>query len=384
MYAYKFLSEFYLIMPVLIPYYKAGGLGDTQVFMVQAIYTAAVLLLEIPSGYAADVWGRKTTLILGAIGLFLGLTVYAMSTGFFGFAVAELLLALGSSMRSGSDVAMIYDSLRQAGTIDRYSQVQGRMELATRLGTGLASICGGLLALLFLRLPFYVNMVNGLVMTAIAFTLVEPRRERCPRGHAWRSIFQVIGHCLRDPLLRRLMGYWAALMSSGIIGIWAYFLHFRHHPWGTGFFGLLFALFQVSGGIGSHASHRLEKWLGRPVVLLLPLLLGPSFMLIGGTGSSWLVPVICLNGFLWNVAGPVVFTMVNARTDSRVRATTISTVNMAACLVYVIGGPVFGRISDAFSLSRAFLVLGVAVLSVCGPLAFRILRTRDDSGLAAE
>jgi len=57
---------------------------------------------------------------------------------------------------------------------------------------------------------------------------------------------------------------------------------------------------------------------------------------------------------------------------------------MAACLVYVIGGPVFGRISDAFSLSRAFLVLGVAVLSVCGPLAFRILRTRDDSGLAAE
>ena len=66
LYAYKFISEFYLIVPVLIPYYMAHGLSSTQVFTIQAAYALAVLLLEVPSGYLADVAGRKTTLILGA------------------------------------------------------------------------------------------------------------------------------------------------------------------------------------------------------------------------------------------------------------------------------------------------------------------------------
>lgn len=380
MYIYKFLSEFYLIMPVLIPYYRAGGLADTQVFLVQAIYTAAILLLEIPSGYFADVWGRRTALVLGALFLALGLGVYSLSAGFWGFACAEILLAVGNSMRSGTDVAMIYDSLRQIRQTERYAQIQGRMEFATRIGTGLASICGGLLALVFLRLPFYVNIIDGLIMTAIALTLVEPERERPAAGNPWRNILRVVGYCLREPLIRKLMVYWAVLMSSGIIGIWAYFLHFRHHPWGPGFFGVLFALFQICAGIGSHLSHRLEKRLGRPAMLLLPLLIGPAFALIGGVYSLWLVPVICLNGFLWNIAGPTVFTAVNARADSSVRATTISTINMCACLVYVLGGPLFGRLSDAVSLSRAFVVLGLLVVLIGGGAAVLVLRSRWEAG----
>ena len=37
-YLYRFLGEFYLIVPVLIPYYKASGLNSTQIFIIQAGY----------------------------------------------------------------------------------------------------------------------------------------------------------------------------------------------------------------------------------------------------------------------------------------------------------------------------------------------------------
>ncbi len=57
-YAYRFLSDFWLIAPIMVPYYEANGLSATQVFVTQAIYGASLLVLEIPSGYLADVIGR--------------------------------------------------------------------------------------------------------------------------------------------------------------------------------------------------------------------------------------------------------------------------------------------------------------------------------------
>ncbi len=78
LYAYKFISEFYLVVPILIPYYVSHGLSSTQVFTIQAAYALAVLLLEVPSGYLADVIGRRATLILGTCFL-VGMTLVLVS-----------------------------------------------------------------------------------------------------------------------------------------------------------------------------------------------------------------------------------------------------------------------------------------------------------------
>jgi len=63
-YSYKFISEFYLIVPILIPYYKSNLLNSAQIFTIQAAYALSILLMEVPSGYLADVIGRKKTLFL--------------------------------------------------------------------------------------------------------------------------------------------------------------------------------------------------------------------------------------------------------------------------------------------------------------------------------
>ena len=62
---------------MLILFYTANGLNSTQIFTIQAAFHLAVLLLEVPSGYLADVVGRKRTLVLGAFFFPLGLAVYA-------------------------------------------------------------------------------------------------------------------------------------------------------------------------------------------------------------------------------------------------------------------------------------------------------------------
>ena len=50
-----------MILPlaVIVPYFQSLGLSMQEVFEVQAVMSAGVLILELPSGYVADLLGRK-------------------------------------------------------------------------------------------------------------------------------------------------------------------------------------------------------------------------------------------------------------------------------------------------------------------------------------
>ena len=91
-------------------------------------------------------------------------------------------------MRSGCDSALIFDSLRELGRRGEYKRFEGKCVLFSRLGTALSSVGGGLLAMVFLRLPFLVNVGNALFMPPLALALAEPAREkRLSKIRCWIS-----------------------------------------------------------------------------------------------------------------------------------------------------------------------------------------------------
>ncbi len=51
-----------LIVPVLVPFFQPKGLDLAEIFYLQAVYAAVIVLLEAPSGYFADVMGRRLAL----------------------------------------------------------------------------------------------------------------------------------------------------------------------------------------------------------------------------------------------------------------------------------------------------------------------------------
>lgn len=143
-YVYKLLSDFYLIVPIIIPFYKSNRLSTTEIFIVQSAYCLGVLLLEIPSGYFSDVMGRKKTLVLGVFFLPIGLGIYAISTHFFGFILAELILSIANSMRSGTDSALIYDTLLQLKEESLYEKFVGKADFFARIGSSIFQLWAGL------------------------------------------------------------------------------------------------------------------------------------------------------------------------------------------------------------------------------------------------
>jgi len=367
-YAYKFISEFYFIVPILIPYYKSNNLSSTQIFTIQAAYALSILILEIPSGYLADVIGRKKTLILGAVFLPVGLAIYVFTGTFLTFVLAEFIIAVGNSMRSGCDSAFIYDTAVQLKSESEYKKYEGKSAFYTRIGTALSSILGGLAALLSLNLPFYINIGTSLIMLPLALSLIEPKRETLKSMNPFKDIMRIFGFSFANSRLRLLMLFSALIMSTGVIGIWSYFLFYESLGIGVGYFGILFAVFQLASALGSRKAHSLEKIFGLKNSLLLVMLIGGVFLLLGKIQSPLMIVLILLNAFLWGFSYPLFLDEMNRIIRSETRATVLSVANMTVSLSYVILAPLFGKLVDRHSLSKAYIIMGVYFL-VYGSIA---------------
>jgi len=372
--ALKFLGDFLPIAPVLILFYATNGLNPTQIFTIQAAFHLAVLLLEVPSGYLADVVGRKKTLVFGAIFFPLGMAAYAVGSSFAAFICAEAVLAVSVSMRSGCDSAMLFDSLRLLKREGEYKRFEGRCALFARTGTAVSSVAGGLLATVFLRLPFLVNVASALFMPALAISLVEPEREPRRSKNPMLDILRICRHCLREPHIRPVVLSCGLLMASNLTALWAYFLLYRELGIGVGWFGVLFAVFQLAGALGGSRAHAFSERFGAKAALYLALL-GPVFyIMLGLIPSLWLLPLIPANALLWNLAYPVLLERLNLAVASDVRATVLSLAGMAGSVTFIIVSPLFGRLADAVSLSAAFIALGAFFLVAGAFLLAAMLR----------
>ena len=59
LYVIKGLKWFMIVMPIVVLFFQENGLNLKEVMILQGTYSFMVAAMEIPSGYLADVFGRK-------------------------------------------------------------------------------------------------------------------------------------------------------------------------------------------------------------------------------------------------------------------------------------------------------------------------------------
>lgn len=354
---HRFFHDFLLIAPILIPFYQINHLGTFAFYLSQSTYALMVLIMEVPSGYLADVIGRRNTLIIGALLFPLGLLLYSMSSTLPWFLAAELVMAVANSMRSGSDSALLFDSLSALSQENRYLDLEGRGQQYARMGTGIASISGGLLAGLWLRLPFWINLLFSLVLIPLTLAMTEPPRRKADGHNPLRQIFRIAAQTMRNPDIRPFILYIAIIGCVSIISLWAYFLYYQRVGIPTAWFGILFAGFQFSAALGARLSSRMVKRIKPINLIICSLAISPIMVLVALIESPLLILLILIHPLLWNMSLPLLFEQINIRTNASIRATVLSLANMGVSLGYVLIGPVFGHFSDRISIVFCFLIL---------------------------
>lgn len=352
---------FMLVMPIVVLFYKANGLSVSQVFILQSVYSLSIILLEIPSGYFADVLGRKNTIAIGAVLGFIGFAIYSLSYGFWGFFAAEVVLGFGQSMISGADSALLYDSLVDAKQQERYIKHEGRMTSAGNFAEASAGILGGLLAAVSIRYPYYGQTLVALAAVPAAITLIEPKTEHNRLELGWKQIVDVV----RFALIKDLRLRWNILLSS-VVGASTLTMAWFVQPWliraetPVEIYGAIWTALNLLVGIAAMFAYRVELQLGRiKTIILLILFLSMGFVASGLIRYYWAMPFIVLFYLARGVATPILKDSINRIAPAPMRATILSVRNFIIRIIFSIWGPFFGWLTDRWSLTLALTSAGV-------------------------
>ncbi len=347
-------------MPVVVLFYQDNGMGMQDIFTLKAIYSVAIVAMEVPSGWMADVWGRKKTLLAGSILGATGFLVYSFSFGFWAFVIAEIVLGIGHACVSGADSAMLYDSLKAAGKTGEYTKNEGRITSAGNFAEAFAGVIGGLLAAISLRTPFYFQFVVAALAIPAAFTLVEPRIHTVEHIHSLKKIVRNIGRTLTHNHNLRISILISAITGTATLTFaWLVQPYFLEIGLPVEWYGIFWTALNLTAGLSSVFAHRIEIFFGHKYSLnAIILLIALGYFLSGIAISFWGIAFLFLFYLIRGIASPILKNYINQYAVSELRATILSVRDFLIRIVFAVIGPLLGWITDNINLGSAFLLAG--------------------------
>jgi len=363
MYLLKGVLWFMVAMPIIILFFQEHGLSLTQIMTLQAIYSFSVALFEIPSGYIADLFGRKQTIALSTVFSFAGYLVFSFYGGFYAFAIAQILVGVGGSLMSGSDSALLYDTLLETGDKKAYTQIEGRNYAIGNFSEATAGILGGFLAVSSIYLPIYVQTGILFLSIPIALSLVEPKMHKEEKmDRSLSAIFGVVKFAMIENIkLRWLIIYSSAMGVATLSMAWFAQPFFKEINIPLAYFGILWAGLNLSAGLTSFNSHKFDKSEKGNMLFYLALAMAVSFLFLGINTSIFGLIFILIIYLLRGVVTPILRNEINENTTSNKRATVLSVRSFIIRISFAICAPILGYLADNYSLSYSFYVLAIIV-----------------------
>ena len=154
--------------------YFQNELSAAEAILLYAIYDVGTTVLEVPSGYMSDKLGRRITLIASAIAGFAGAALLGLGNSFEVFALAQILLGAAAAFASGTDSALLYESLVATG---RQMEIERQELRAWRFAFGalaISAVLGGMMAAQMDTLPFLAGAAAFIGVLLVAFNFKEP------------------------------------------------------------------------------------------------------------------------------------------------------------------------------------------------------------------
>lgn len=361
-YLYRFLISFHLWLPIWVLYLqRERGLSLAQVTALEGPFWLVMVLAEVPTGALADRWGRRLSMLLGAVTNALAIFLFGITTSFWLLLPVYLVWAVAITLDSGADTAFLYDTLAAMGRADEFRRAAGRAQACTVVATLAASLVGApLAAATSLTVPILAGSGITLLAALVVWTLHEPQRhERGSHVPYFAVIGQAARYTLQHPPLRAMMVVHAVVWGAGMTGIIFVQPFLDHFEVPVGVFGLLETPGRLAAVAGSLAAHRLAVRFGeRNVLCGLAAGCTGALLVLAAVPSVAAVAMFAVLTFCSVTLRPIVSDYVNRHAPQQLRATVASIGQMIASIVLAVAAPLLGRIADRSSLQVMFFAAG--------------------------
>jgi len=398
---YGFLKNQLYFEPFFAIILLGRGLDFFEIGVVFAVADVVTNVLEVPSGWVADHWGRRRSMILSFSAYLASFVGYAFADGLWWCVPAAVCFGVGEAFRSGTHKSMIFEWLRKNGRLAERTRVYGFTRSWSQIGSAVAVVISAGLALNLTQLRWLfliacVPYVLGLLNLWSYPDEVE-HRATVPSGDAagHEGFLATLGLVFSRPGLRRLV-----LESCAVQGVEK--LLKPYIPVFLALAGLpvVMELSQAGGGLhdaasrlpvqsvlwiavvvvclhlfsalGSRQAHRIAAleapgarvprrlWIGVFVMI--------SLQVVGVGLESFLPAAIGFVGFafLFNAWRPAFLTRFDVDTPPDRQATILSIESQANTAFSAILAPLGGAMVDRWGLPTIFILCLTIVATLFG------------------
>jgi MFS family permease len=207
--------QFWLTSFVL--YLNTRGFDAEYAYFLLGLYSIAIVIFEYPTGVIGDFFSHKISLSLGfgLLTLSLILISFAGSVYYYGFIL--ILSALGSSLISGSDTALLHTA-----SINFKADLS-HVKFYSLLMSVTAITIGGFLSAMDLRYPLYASALSFFVAGAILSFAPNYRSERIA-GNIFATSAEGFRHVVTNKELLAL------IKASSLLGAFFISLKWFYNP----------------------------------------------------------------------------------------------------------------------------------------------------------
>lgn len=333
-------------------------------------------IMEYPSGYISDRIGYRAALNLASLLGIIGWGLYSFADSFTGVLIAEIILGISFSFISGTDSALLYESLKATGEEQHYARHEGRMNGLGQIGEACGAIFAGLLYAKAPLLPFFIQVAVWILALLLTRTLVEPQRQIYNPISHWTEALESTRYALVENLRLRY-----TILLNLILGLASFYPVWLIQPYmqdgnvPIAWFGPIWALANLSVAFSALASYRTHRRLGdRQIILLFILLIVTGYLGLGLTGGVWGFLFYYLLTCMRGLRGPMLLNHAQREIPSTKRAGILSLQSLAFRISFVCTGPLVGSLADTVGVQQTFLFLCSAFAVILPPVAWLFLR----------
>ncbi len=186
---YVGLFHAYFWLPIYFLFFNSK-LDLSEVLLLASIYFASVVVIEVPSGWFSDTFGRKKTLVTASCFLCTAYVLFLFANSFEQFALAQMFLAGGIAFNSGTDTSFLLESTQSINNQDAYAPCEARAMKFNFLGTAIAAVFGGLASIPDYRGAYVLSLLGGIGLLLITLQFKEPTQQN--KEHRVNFLKQVV------------------------------------------------------------------------------------------------------------------------------------------------------------------------------------------------
>ena len=355
------------------------GMNLIQLGILEGLFHVTSFIMETPTGAIADIFGRKTSRILGRIFILLEMFLMLFGTSFAHFTAAFVLCAIGWNLESGAGDALVYDSLLETKDEDRYMKVNGWIEVTYQSAQAIGLFIGGWIAIRSYEVLYSGQMLIIIVSIAVALFFKETiiGREHIKEKVSFLASIknQYVGSFTIVKGNKRLVYLIIFLNALGLFSTTGFFymqIYCKQNGVNEDLMGILLSVSCIFGALGGVAAQRIEKIVKeRRLMIALPVV----YMIVmwGMVSFKTAVFSFLLIGFLDSTLYVVYSDYINRLIPSEKRATLLSFSSMVFSFFMIMIFPAAGGIGEYLSLEYAFAFLAffATVLAVINLYLFR-------------